>query len=171
MPRIIPQTFTVLIADPGEIFRHGISRALQDEPDLELVWDGDMAQAVAAAEAFQPDVALVDIGLPQQRGLKIAWQIRMRNPATATLILSPFEDDAQIFQSAKIGASGFASKVKPPMELMDQIREIGAGANLIGDILQVRPGVANQMIRQFESYDLAGRETSNLVSPLTNRER
>ncbi len=161
---------TVLGADPGEIFRRGVRRALQDAPDLDIIWDGDPPDAIEAAEALQPDVALVDIGLPEQRGLNIAWQIRMRNPATAAVILSPYEDDNQIFQAVKIGASAFLAKDIPSDQLAELIRRIGAGANLIGDSLQGRPGVASQMIQQFESYSLAGVDTQRLVSPLTQRE-
>ncbi len=162
---------TVLVADPSEIFRRGILRALQDAPDLDSIWDGDLVESVAATEALQPDVALIDIGLPQQRGLSVAWQIRMRNPATATIILSPYEDDNQVFQSVKVGAAAFVAKDTPADDLLQQIREVGVGANLISDTLQGRPGVASQMIQQFESYSLAGIETEKLVSPLTNRER
>ncbi|NQW17929.1 MAG: response regulator transcription factor [Chloroflexi bacterium] len=161
---------TVLVADQSEIFRRGITRAIQDAPDIDAIWDGEPEQAIEVAEALQPDVALVDIGLPHQRGLKVAWQIRMRNPATATIILSPYEDDAQVFQSVKIGASGFAPKDTPAESLLEQIRQVGNGANLISDSIQTRPGVASQMIQQFASYSLAGIETEKLVSPLTNRE-
>ena len=161
---------TVLIADHSEIFRRGITRAIQDVQDIDSIWDGEPEKAIEVAEALQPDVALVDIGLPHQRGLKVAWQIRMRNPATATIILSPYEDDAQVFQSVKIGASAFSAKDTPAETLLEQIREVGNGANLISESIQSRPGVASQMIQQFESYSLAGIEIEKLVSPLTNRE-
>ncbi|MCH8839847.1 MAG: S1 RNA-binding domain-containing protein [Planctomycetes bacterium] len=82
------------------------------------------AAHVEAAEALQPDVALVDIGLPEQRGLNIAWQIRMRNPATAAVILSPYEDDNQIFQAVKIGASAFLAKDIASDQLADMIRRV-----------------------------------------------
>jgi len=94
----------------------------------------------------------------------------MRNPATATIILSPYEDDTQVFQSVKVGTSGFAPKDTPAEALLEQIRKVGNGANLISESIQARPGVASQMIQQFESYSLAGVETEKLVSPLTNRE-
>ncbi len=101
---------TVLIADHSEIFRRGMTRAIQDVQDIDSIWDGEPESAVEVAEALQPDVALVDIGLPHQRGLKVAWKIRKRNPATATIILSPYEDDTQVFQSVKIWRVGILGK-------------------------------------------------------------
>ena len=59
---------TVLVADQSEIFRRGILRALQDAPGMDSIWDGELVESVEATEALQPDVALIDIGLPQQRG-------------------------------------------------------------------------------------------------------
>ncbi len=164
-------SLTVLIADPSQIFRQGVRTALGDSPGLEVIWDGLPADAIEAAEALQPQVALVDIGLPHHRGLSAAWQIRMRNPATATVIMSPYEEDRLVFQAIKIGASGFLTKDLPAEQLIDHVRQAGAGSNLISDRLSGWPGVASQMIRQFESYDLAGLDTERLVSPVTPRER
>ena len=138
---------------------------------MEILWDGHPDDAVGAAEEIQPNVALVDIGLPHLRGLSTAVQIRLRNPATATLIMSPYEGDDQVFESVKSGASGFLAKDLPVDQLLERVRQVGAGANLMGDALHRRPGVASRMIRLFESYALAGVDTERLVSPLTARER
>ena len=117
-----------LIADDHPTFREGLSRLLQDEEDLECVAQAsDGVEAVKLAEELQPDVAIVDVSMPNLNGIEAVRQIKATCPKTAVLMVSAFDYESYILASLQAGAGGYISKSAPISEVVNAIRLVHEG--------------------------------------------
>lgn len=162
----------VLIIDDHPLFRRGIRWTLDAVEDIEVIGDVESgSEAANLAEELFPDVVLVDINLSSTSGLEVARNIKRRNPHVRLIMLSVFEDDEQLFNAIKVGASAYAVKSIHPDALLDMIREVAAGVYLINDTVMRKPHVATRVLNQFRELtshidELGGQ----LFAPLTSRE-
>lgn len=148
------------------MFREAVRAILENEPDLEVVADaGDGLQAVAEAERWLPDVALLDAALPNCDGIRAAALIKERVPACRILVLAAEEDQTALVEAVEAGANGFLTKECPLSELLEATRAIYRGETLIPR--QMLGTLLALLIRRRRAQDAAyGR-----LAQLTRRER
>ena len=134
----------VLVVDDHALFRRGLEMVLEQEPDLELVGeasDGD--EAIKRAEELMPDVILMDVRMPKRSGIEAAGEIRDLLPHVKILMLTISDDEADLYEAIKAGASGYLLKEIPIEEVAEAIRSVWAGQSRIspGDGVQAAHGV------------------------------
>jgi NarL family two-component system response regulator LiaR len=118
----------ILLADDHAILRKGIRALLSTEPDIEVVGEaGDGAEALAQAQALQPDVILMDLVMPGMDGIEATHQIVTRQPDARILVLTSFVADDKVFPAIKAGALGYILKDTGPDELVRAIRQVHRG--------------------------------------------
>ncbi|MGC8874838.1 MAG: response regulator [Chloroflexia bacterium] len=167
----VGETLTVLIVDDHPLFRQGVRAVLEREPDLRVVGEaGDGQEAIRLAEELAPDVVLIDISLPGLNGLEVARVIKRRQPQASLIVLTVYEDDEQLFNAIKAGASAYFSKDIQPQQLVQVIREVGRGTYLIDEHVFGKPHIATRVLHQFRELAAAEEELGSLFSPLTSRE-
>jgi two-component system response regulator DesR len=123
---------TLLLAEDQTMFRGAMATLLSLEPDLEVVVQlGRGDEVVGAAEAFKPDVALLDIEMPGMDGLEAARRLRTRVPGTKVVILTTFGRPGYLHSAIDAGVSGFLLKDAPVTELAIVIRRVAAGERVV----------------------------------------
>lgn len=162
----------VLIIDDHPLFRQGIRWSLEMAGDMDVVGEAENGQeAMKLTERQMPDVVLMDINLPGLNGLEVARIIKRRDPRVGMIVLSVYEDDDQLFQAIKVGASAYSSKDVDPKKLVEMIREVAQGHYLINDSVLAKPHVASRVLHQFRELATSEEETTSaLFAPLTSRE-
>jgi DNA-binding NarL/FixJ family response regulator len=134
----------VLIADDEAIVRDGLRAIVELEPDLEVVAEAaDGAQAVELARTNSPDVALVDIRMPDVDGLEATRRLVALPAPPRVLVLTTFDHNEYVYEAMKSGASGFLLKDVRRGQLTDAIRKVVAG-----DVL-VAPAITRRLIEEF----------------------
>jgi two-component system response regulator DesR len=136
----------ILIAEDQGMVRGALASLLGLEPDFEVVAQvarGD--EVVAAAQAAQPDVALLDIEMPGSTGLEAAEQVRAALPECRVLILTTFGRPGYLRRAMESGASGFLLKDAPASALASAVRRAVAGERVVD------PGLAADALSQGES--------------------
>jgi DNA-binding NarL/FixJ family response regulator len=134
----------VLIADDEAIVRDGLRAIVELEPDLEVVAEAaDGAQAVELANTHSPDVALVDIRMPNVDGLEATRRLIALPAPPRVLVLTTFDHNEYVYEAMKAGASGFLLKDVRRGQLTDAIRKV-----VDGDML-VAPAITRRLIEEF----------------------
>lgn len=134
---------SVLIADDQRLVRAGFRVILDSEPDIRVVGEAaDGVEAVSLARALAPDVVLMDIRMPQLDGLSAARQL-LASGDSRILILTTFDADEYVYETLRMGASGFLLKDAPPDQMIGAVRSAAAGNALID------PAVTRRLIRRF----------------------
>ncbi len=122
----------ILLADDHAVLRAGIRALLEMEPDFEVVGDAsDGARAIAAVRDLQPDVVLMDVGMPGMDGLAATRQIREISPQTKVLMLTQHENKEYVLPALKVGASGYVLKRSEGNELLNAIRVVHGGGTFL----------------------------------------
>lgn len=161
-------TIRVGIADDQALVRDGFRVQLALAPDLDPVGEAsDGRQAVTLARAELPDVLLMDIRMPAMDGIE-ATRCIVGDPATAgvrILILTTFDVDELVYEALAAGASGFLLKDTTPEQLLHAIRVVASGEALLA------PSVTSRLVRQFVRGPGPGAPSTDVLAPLTERER
>ncbi len=130
---------TVFLLDDHEIVRRGIRDLLEAEGDIEVIGEASTAdQAVGRVHALDPDVAVLDVRLEDGNGIEACRDIRSLHPRTACLILTSFADDEALFQAILAGAAGYLLKQIRTNDLVDAVRRVAAGQNLLDPAVTAR---------------------------------
>ncbi len=118
----------VMVVDDHPAFREGLSRLLQEEPDIEVVaTPEDGVQAVDLASKLKPNVIVMDISMPKMNGIDAAKLIKASSPETAILIVSAYSYQSYILAALRAGAAGYLLKNAPLQELIKAIRLVSSG--------------------------------------------
>ncbi|MCL4371175.1 MAG: response regulator transcription factor [Chloroflexi bacterium] len=134
----------VLLADDHAVVREGTRQLLEREPDLEVAGEAaDGLEAVELAKRVRPDVAIIDIAMPNMNGIEATKHIKTDNPATAVLILTAYDDDQYIFALLEAGAAGYLLKNVHGRELIDAVRAVHGGESVL------HPRVARKVLDRF----------------------
>jgi DNA-binding NarL/FixJ family response regulator len=154
----------VLIADDQALLRTGFRVILEAEPDLEVIGEAaDGHEAIAAAKRFRPDVALMDIRMPNLDGIAATRQLVQGDQPPRVLILTTFDLDEYVYDALRAGASGFLLKDATAEELLHAIRVIAAGEALLS------PSITRRLIEDYARRPPA-REQPAALAELTPRE-
>jgi DNA-binding NarL/FixJ family response regulator len=123
---------SVFLLDDHEIVRRGVRELLEAEPDIEVVGEASTAQAaLARVPALRPDVAVLDVRLPDGDGVSVCRAIRSRTPETACLMLTSFGDDEALMDAVLAGAAGYVLKQIRGTDLVGAVRAVAAGQSMI----------------------------------------
>ncbi len=126
----------VLLADDEELIRVAVAALLELEPDLEVVAQAASGRAaVESARAHRPDVAVVDLQMPDLDGIEVAAELRRALPSCAVVILTGRGRPAQLARALTAGAKGFLPKGSPGGALADVIRRVHAGGRYVDPAL------------------------------------
>ncbi|MCM6774573.1 response regulator transcription factor [Nocardia sp. CDC159] len=122
----------VFLVDDHEIVRRGLTDLLEGDPELTVVGEaGDVAQALARIPALQPDVAILDIRLPDGNGIELCRELLSRLDDLRCLILTSFTDEQAMLDAILAGASGYVVKDIKGMQLAEAIKTVGSGRSLL----------------------------------------
>jgi DNA-binding NarL/FixJ family response regulator len=122
----------VYILDDHELVRTGLQAFLNAEDDMEVVGQGATAtQGLADIDALLPDVAILDVRLPDGNGIEVCREIRSRHTAVKCLMLTSFADDEAHLASVMAGASGYVLKEIGGRDLVADLRQVSRGASLL----------------------------------------
>jgi DNA-binding NarL/FixJ family response regulator len=154
----------VLIADDQALVRGGFRAILASQPDLEVVAEaGTGVEAVEQVAATEPDVALVDVRMPEMDGIEATRRITASTQTCRVLMLTTFDVDEHVYDAFRAGATGFLLKTVTPEDLVNAVRGAHAGDALLA------PAITRRLIERFASASAThGQERLGL---LTNRER
>lgn len=140
------EEITVLLADDHVLLRQGTRELLEREEDLKVVGEaGDGEEAVRLAQDLHPHVVIMDIAMPKLNGIEATRRIKEKQPDTAVLILSAYDDDQYVFAILEAGAAGYLLKDVPSQELVEAIRAVHAGESIL------HPTIARKVINRFAS--------------------
>ena len=118
----------VFLMDDHEIVRRGVRDLLEAEPDITVVGEaGTASSALARIPALKPDVAVLDVRLPDGDGVSVCREIRSRMPEVACLMLTSFGDDEALFDAIMAGAAGYVLKQIRGTDLVGAVRTVAAG--------------------------------------------
>ncbi|NUP29960.1 MAG: response regulator transcription factor [Nocardia sp.] len=122
----------VFLVDDHEIVRRGVADLIEAEPDLEVVGEAaGVAQALARVPALRPDVAVLDVRLPDGNGIELCRELLSANRDLRCLMLTSFTDDQAMLDAILAGAGGYVVKDITSLELVRAIREVAAGKSLL----------------------------------------
>jgi DNA-binding NarL/FixJ family response regulator len=125
-------TVRVFLLDDHQIVREGVRRLLEADGDLEVVGEAaTAAEALARIGDGHPDVAVLDVRLPDGDGISVCREIRSRHPDVACLMLTSFADDEALAQAVMAGAGGYVLKQIQGNELVSSVRAVASGHSLI----------------------------------------
>jgi DNA-binding NarL/FixJ family response regulator len=175
----VSEGLRVVIADDHTVVRQGIRIVLEEVPGLEVVGEaGDGAGALRLIAKFKPDVAVLDVTMPEKTGLEVAKELRESDSDIGILILSMHDDPEYVLQAVRAGADGYVLKDVAPSELRDAIQAVASGKEFFAERVthQLSVGLREELEREQRRTrigSLTGREVEVLVRIAdgnTNRE-
>ena len=154
----------IVLADDHPIVLGGLRNLIQAEPDLQLV--GEAANGFAALKVIreqQPDVAVIDISMPEMNGILVSRRLASEMPSVKVLVLTLHEDRAYLRQALDVGVRGYVLKRSAAENLIQAIRAVIVGG------LYVDPAIAN-LVFDASSRRARGQKDGGTGLPLTDRE-
>jgi DNA-binding NarL/FixJ family response regulator len=157
-----PATIRVFLLDDHEVVRRGVRELLEAEPDIEVIGEaGTAEEAVGRIPATSPDVAVLDVRLPDGSGVEVCREVRSLRPELACIMLTSFADDEALFEAIMAGAAGYVLKQVRGSDLVDAIRRVAAGQSLLD------PGVTAKVLERLRR----GPDEDERLRGLTDQER
>jgi two-component system, NarL family, response regulator DevR len=125
-------TVRIFLLDDHEVVRRGVKELLESEPGWTVVGEaGTAAEALARVPALRPDVAVLDVRLPDGDGVSVCRELRSSMPELACLMLTSFSDDEALFDAIMAGASGYVLKEIRGSDLIGAVRVVAQGGSLL----------------------------------------
>ena len=145
----------VFLLDDHELVRRGVRDLLEGEDDLEVVGEaGTAEEAVGRIPATTPNVAVLDVQLPDGSGIEVCREVRSKHPEIACIMLTSFADDEAVYAAIMAGAAGFVLKQVRGNDLVDGIRRVARGESLLDP--QVTTRVLERLRAGGDDDELAG---------------
>jgi two-component system, NarL family, response regulator DevR len=155
---------TVFLLDDHEVVRRGVHELLSMEDGIEVVGEaGTAADAMVRIPATRPDVAVLDVRLPDGSGVEVCREIRSRDESVKCLMLTSYADDEALFDAIMAGASGYVLKAIRGDELLAAIRDVAAGKSLLD------PKATARVLERLRGGD--GPKGDTRLASLTDQER
>jgi two-component system response regulator DevR len=159
-----PAPLRILVVDDHEVVRQGLVALLERRPQFQVVAQaGTLADAVAGARRFVPDLVLMDVRLPDGSGIRACREIRAEFPAIRVVFLTSSLDDEDLFAAIIAGASGYVLKQSRAAELVGALAAAGRGQSLLD------PSVTGRVLERVRQ--LAAGACSDDTAQLTQQER
>ena len=134
----VAEPITVFLLDDHEVVRRGLRDLLEAE-GIEVVGEASSAEeAYGRVHALDPDVAVLDVRLPDGDGVEVCREIRSGHPRTACLMLTSFADDEALFNAIMAGAAGYVLKQIRGSDVVDAVRKVAAGQSLLDSAVTAR---------------------------------
>jgi two-component system, NarL family, response regulator len=157
MPESI-KPIRLLVADDHPIVRQGLVAILNDQPDMNVVAEvNNGQQAIEQFRIHQPDVAILDLKMPEVGGVEAIDTIRSEFPNAAIIMFSIYETDEDVYRGLRAGAKAYLLKDTPCQEILEVIRTVSGGQRYIPT------GIGTKLAARMERPDLSDRENQVLV--------
>ncbi|MCG6494187.1 response regulator transcription factor [Kitasatospora sp. A2-31] len=154
----------VFLLDDHEVVRRGVRDLLEAEPDIEVAGEAaTCAQALARVPALRPDVAILDVRLPDGDGVTVCRELRDRLPGLACLMLTSFDDDDALLDAIMAGAAGYVLKQVKGADLVSAVRTVASGQSMLD------PATTRKLMESLRHHEES--ETEAALAQLTPRER
>ncbi|MBB3083616.1 response regulator [Geodermatophilus sabuli] len=125
----------VFLLDDHEVVRRGVADVLESDPGITVVGEAkNVAEALARVPALRPDVAVLDVRLPDGDGVSVCRELRSRMPELKVVMLTSYSDDEALFEAIMAGASGYLLKQILGQDLVSGIRAVAAGGSLLDPV-------------------------------------
>lgn len=161
-------TLRILIADDHPVVRQGLAALIDRQPGMQIVAEaGTGREAVEAYAATRPDVALIDLRMPDTDGAEAIGLIRAAFPAARLIVLTTYDTEEDIYRGLRAGAMAYLLKDAPPHDLLSTIRAVANGQK------HIPPQVAAKLAERMLTPELTERERDvlrELVAGRSNRE-
>ncbi|MGW5173700.1 response regulator [Streptomyces sp. NPDC004082] len=155
----------VFLLDDHEVVRRGVHDLLDDEPDITVVGEAaTVEQALVRVPALRPDVAVLDVRLPDGDGVTVCRELRSTMPDLACLMLTSFDDEEALLDSIMAGASGYVLKQIQGSDLVSAVRTVARGQSLLD------PSATARLMARLRGGEQQEKEPDALPG-LTDRER
>jgi two-component system, NarL family, response regulator DevR len=152
----------VFLLDDHDIVRRGLGHLFETQADIAVVGEGGSAEeALSRIPPTRPDVALLDVRLPDGDGVEVCREIRSRYPEIRCLMLTSFADDEALFDAIMAGASGYLLKQVKSDEIVEAVRLVAKGESLLD------PAVTGSVLERLRK----GPEEDERLAKLTSQER
>ncbi len=150
----------VILADDHAVVRAGIRQFLEASSEIEVVAEvDDGAAAIEAIQSYEPDVAVLDIQMPEHSGIEVTRWVRANAAATGVLILTAYDDDPYIIAVLESGANGYVLKTADAADIMQAVHSVNEGKSALD------PEIARKVMAH-----VTGRRLGSPVERLTDRE-
>lgn len=157
--------YDVLLVDDHKIMRDGIKAILRHGDEFRVVGEADNgADAVQFCKRQQPDIVLMDIGLPKLNGIEATTEILRHCPATKVVILSMYDDEHSVVSAIRSGARAFVLKKASDNDLVDALRTVAKGGSYLS------PQVSDRLLNRIQRGDLNASSAASVLDPLSPRE-
>lgn len=155
----------VLVAEDETVVRYALAQLLAGEEDMEVVGEAANGEiAVAMARQNEPDVVLMDLGMPRMDGIAATKQIKEDMPDCAVVVLTVFHDDEHLFRAIKAGAQGYVLKDAPPEHVVEAIRAAARGEGFL------HASLVSRVLDEFSRITGMRAEAKEVFAELTPRE-
>ena len=161
-----PEPIRVLVVDDHELFRRGLEIVLAQEEDIQVIGEaGDGAEAVDKAADLLPDIVLMDVRMPKRGGIEACTSIKEVAPSAKIIMLTISDEEADLYDAIKAGATGYLLKEISTDEVSAAIRAVADGQS------QISPSMAAKLLTEFKSMIQRTDESKLVPAPkLTDRE-
>ncbi|MBI5030941.1 MAG: response regulator transcription factor [Chloroflexi bacterium] len=158
-------SITVFVADDHGVMRDGLRLLLETQDDIKVVGTASNGRkAVASITELRPDIAILDITMPELNGIEAAWQVRQTCPSTQVIILSVHSTDALISRAFQAGVRGYILKDSAGAEVINAVRTVATGHRYLS------VAISDKVIESFQNT-LQTEESKDGLSKLSPRER
>ena len=155
----------IIVADDHAVMRRGLRLVLEQQVDFQVIGEAnDGREAMSMVESLKPDVAVLDITMPNLNGIDAARQIGARQPGVAVVILSMHADEGYVLRALKAGARGYLLKESPEADFIQAIRAVSTGKAFFS------PAVSRMLVEDYVRQ-LQDKDIEDSYELLTPRER
>lgn len=156
----------VFLVDDHEVVRRGLRDLIDDEPDMVVAGEAaTAAQALVRGPALRPDVAVLDVRLPDGDGISVCRELRSTMPDLACLMLTSFDDEDALIDSIMAGAAGYVLKQIKGPDLVSAVRTVATGQSMLD------PATTARLMRSLRAPGAAGPPEDERLAGLSERER
>lgn len=142
----------IIIVDDHPLFREGVRNVLDAEDDIEVLAEGTSGdQAMQLLKDLEPEVAVIDVNLPNMNGMQVTRQVQSKRMETAIVLVTAYDDVEQVLHAFRAGAAAYCSKDVEAGKLVDVIRHVARGFYVVGDQVYDSAGLEQWLSRGVET--------------------